>query len=340
MLCLVGCNQAKSSVEFSSYMIGSIGQEEKTEDELVERLLSSDALYAYKIDRQGTNTTQIIYVWDNLLRRELRLDIMQIYNAVPDKDKSVTIYVNADGMIKVDDKNIEFAPSSDLSFAVLRAIFPEDSIVNAKEFRNIFREMLVRLETLEQFGDTEVIAIQTVTASQLLLDDTEDKEIKLVMSLSETHTEHTYAWVGGEGGHQKVYTCGCPSPDIAELHRDNNSDYVCDVCGWAIDGILPEWGYTLIQVYEEKYPQVGKANLLRYCGTYESGAIVSMLAGSNENFDCALWTETVAGHDFNYSDGNRIRVFYKGEFYTLTQAYENGYLTKENIKDIHTKWEI
>ncbi len=33
LFCLVGCNQAKSSVEFSSYMIGSIGQEEKTEED-------------------------------------------------------------------------------------------------------------------------------------------------------------------------------------------------------------------------------------------------------------------------------------------------------------------
>ena len=52
--------------------------------------------------------------------------------------------------------------------------------------------------------------------------------------------EHTYEWVGSEGGHQKVYTCGCEYPDIVELHSDNNSDYVCDVCGWSMDGILPE----------------------------------------------------------------------------------------------------
>ena len=52
--------------------------------------------------------------------------------------------------------------------------------------------------------------------------------------------EHTYEWAGSEGGHQKVYTCGCPYPDIVELHSDNNSDYVCDVCGWSMDGILPE----------------------------------------------------------------------------------------------------
>ena len=53
--------------------------------------------------------------------------------------------------------------------------------------------------------------------------------------------EHKYEWVGSEGGHQKVYTCGCEYPDIVELHSDNNSDYVCDVCGWPIDGILPEF---------------------------------------------------------------------------------------------------
>ena len=242
LFCLVGCNQEKSTVEFSSYMIGSlIGQEEKTEeDQLVERLKSSDALYAYKIDKQETSTTQIVYVWDNLLRRELRLDIIQIYNAVPEKDKSVTIYVNADSTVKIDNKNIEFAPSSDLSFAVLRAIFPEESTVNAKEFRDIFREMAIRLETLEQFGDTEVIAIQTVTASTLLFGNTEDKEVKLVMPLDDTHTEHTYEWVASGGGHQKVYTCGCPSPDIAEVHRDNDGNDKCDVCGWIMDETLPE----------------------------------------------------------------------------------------------------
>ena len=151
--------------------------------------------------------------------------------------------------------------------------------------------------------------------------------------------QHTYEWVGSEGGHQKVYTCGCPSPDIVELHRDNNSDDKCDVCGWSMAETLPEDAYLLIEAYEEKYPNAGKVTILRYCGTYESGAIVAMLAGSDESFDCALWTETVADYDFNYSDGNRIRVLYDNEFYTLTEAYENGYLTKENIADIHIKWD-
>ena len=32
-----------------------------------------------------------------------------------------------------------------------------------------------------------------------------------------------------------VYTCGCPSPDIVELHSDYDEDNFCDVCGWTMD---------------------------------------------------------------------------------------------------------
>ena len=181
-------------------------------------------------------------------------------------------------------------------------------------------------------------AIASFTACDIPTESSNDSQS------SSSSCEHTYEWVGSEGGHQKVYTCGCPSPDIVELHNDNNGDYQCDVCGWAIDGILPEllpeWADSLIQAYEKKYPQAGKAKILHYYGTYESGAIVAMLAGSDEGFDDAMWTEMVAYYDFNYSNGNRIRVLYGDEFYALTQAYENGYLTKENIADIHKKREL
>ena len=362
--------------------------------------------------------------------------------------------------------------------------------------------------------------------------------------------KHTYEWVGNEGGHQKVYTCGCEYPDIAELHRDNNSDYVCDVCGWSIDGILPEivpetlveksyfdmidelqisdikkietveyagsvapnirkpieyktstrvtdiervyvwlkslqgaltkipdeeaqlegtgtkiftiytaqnyfaisdvgrnylniggvfygqegetpeiagetvtykfesyydeaelyidgekvgnydfefdkivcketWGdfarqqeYKLVAsigeliIYDEthfnrngvKYEivegsnfskiiedfplQNDKLELLRvayqaeypyakvyvknYYGEYESGALVAMMEGDGYYND-AGWTVVVAGHTFEYNNGNRIIVLYNGKFYGLEFAYENGYLTKDEIGDIALK---
>ncbi len=51
---------------------------------------------------------------------------------------------------------------------------------------------------------------------------------------TDSSCEHTYEWLGSEGGHQKVYTCGCEYPDIVELHSDNDGDDKCDVCGWDI----------------------------------------------------------------------------------------------------------
>ncbi len=42
--------------------------------------------------------------------------------------------------------------------------------------------------------------------------------------------EHTGEWHTSETTHYYQYTCGCPSPDIAELHLDGDGDGKCDVC--------------------------------------------------------------------------------------------------------------
>ena len=50
---------------------------------------------------------------------------------------------------------------------------------------------------------------------------------------SEQH-EHTYHYICTEEVHQRVYTCTCPSADIAELHADTNADGACDICGYGM----------------------------------------------------------------------------------------------------------
>ena len=168
-----GCNKASDNYAFfSSYMVNSQDRDVPDDDMIEEKLLPSEALFAYKLERTESNKIQTVYVWHNLLRRELRLDIMQIYDAVPDKDKDVTISVSTDGVIKINNKEIAFEPSSELSFAVLRAIIPAESKVNAQTFRRIFREMIIRLETVEYLGDTEVIAIETIANTGFYLANT------------------------------------------------------------------------------------------------------------------------------------------------------------------------
>ena len=42
--------------------------------------------------------------------------------------------------------------------------------------------------------------------------------------------EHTGKWYSGEEAHWYQFTCGCESPDVAELHLDDNGDQKCDIC--------------------------------------------------------------------------------------------------------------
>ena len=184
-----GCNKASDNYAFlSSYMLNSQDRNVPDDDVVEEMLLPSEALFAYKIDRTESNKVQTVYVWHNLLRRELRLDIMQIYDAVPDKDKDISISISTDGIIKINNKEIEFEPSSELSFAVLRAIIPANAKVNAQTIRRVFREMIIRLETVEYLGDTEVIAIETIANTGFYLDNINVSStgfIKQVMSLED-----------------------------------------------------------------------------------------------------------------------------------------------------------
>ncbi len=126
-----------------------------------------------------------------------------------------------------------------------------------------------------------------------------------------------------------------------EITMKNNDDYhyVWELYDYGKTEIpveleMQENQALLIDMFEKKNPDGGDGQLITYYGEYPSGALVAMLTGTKMQYTEALWTETVAEHAFHYANGNRITVLYDGEFYTLTQAYENGVLTKQNIEQI------
>ncbi len=67
-----------------------------------------------------------------------------------------------------------------------------------------------------------------------------------------------------------------------------------------------------------------------YCGTYK-GSVVVMISDSQTFFTTAVQTETVAGVKILYRDGNKLVVWKDDTFYTLEEAFENGFLTRSNI---------
>ena len=91
----------------------------------------------------------------------------------------------------------------------------------------------------------------------------------------------------------------------------------------------------ILAAYEEKYPKLGKAKIEIFYDRYSSGAIVAMLSAENASFDQEVWTETVDEYEFNYYNSNRIVVLYENEFYTLTDAYAQGYISTSNLLDIY-----
>lgn len=106
------------------------------------------------------------------------------------------------------------------------------------------------------------------------------------------------------------------------------------------DGFLPNYNYSvLIEAFWEKIPEADYVNVVNYYGEFDSGAIAAMMSCSEYDYTEAEWDEVIDGVTIHYSNGNRILVLYEGEFYNLTVAYENGYITRDDliaIRDLHT----
>ena len=102
------------------------------------------------------------------------------------------------------------------------------------------------------------------------------------------------------------------------------------------DGFLPDRNYgILIETYWKQNLESDYVYVENYYGEFPGGAIVAMIASGG--YDDAIWEETVGEITIRYCNGNRILVLYEGEFYTLTDAYNNGYITAEDLTDIAAK---
>ena len=89
--------------------------------------------------------------------------------------------------------------------------------------------------------------------------------------------------------------------------------------------------YIILSAYEELGHQ--NPHIIKYYGKYESGAIVALL--SAEGYFDYLTYEYIEDFTFRYPNQNHIQVLYNGYFYSLPQAYQNGYLTYDDIAAIY-----
>ena len=92
---------------------------------------------------------------------------------------------------------------------------------------------------------------------------------------------------------------------------------------------------------EPEYSELSGIRIDKYYGTF-NGYIAVMVSNDHIGVEQREWTERFADIRIHYSDGNRIRIWRKadepvevrGELYTMEQAYENGWLTEDDLKSI------
>ena len=75
-------------------------------------------------------------------------------------------------------------------------------------------------------------------------------------------------------------------------------------------------------------------DIYKFFGKYNNCVAIfidSILYDYNE----MVWSENVAGCTFKYSSSRQISIYKNGEFTTLNIAYNKGWISKEDVKDIH-----
>lgn len=103
-----------------------------------------------------------------------------------------------------------------------------------------------------------------------------------------------------------------------------------------VPAISAEKEDAITKAYMKKYPDNGGVASIAVFGEYKD-AVAVMIYGKNASYTQALWSEEVDGVTFNYKDGNYIVVFDGSGLLRLSEAFENGLLTHDDLVEIASR---
>lgn len=138
----------------------------------------------------------------------------------------------------------------------------------------------------------------------------------------------------GKGGTDEIKNSETDGATDAETEMETKPKTDIDVPGkYDASDVSTEIRKAIADAYTQKYPQSGGVASMAYYGEYE-GAVAVMIYGNNLSYTQALWSEKVDGVTFNYKDGNYIVVFDGSGLLRLSEAFENGLLTHDDLEAI------
>ena len=98
----------------------------------------------------------------------------------------------------------------------------------------------------------------------------------------------------------------------------------------------PLYATELESAYHIAHPEVLDVTAGEIYGKYDSGAIVALFVP--QGVEPSPYEETVLEYTFKH-EGKPILVLYKKKLFTLSEAYNRGYLTEDNVRDIAKKYQ-
>lgn len=86
-----------------------------------------------------------------------------------------------------------------------------------------------------------------------------------------------------------------------------------------------------LEFYNETELTIDDVYIRDYFGMYNECQVM-LLSGI---YPDAIYEINIAGYDFIFSQLREMDVYRNGEFTTLSTAYENGWISKDDVRDIH-----
>lgn len=82
---------------------------------------------------------------------------------------------------------------------------------------------------------------------------------------------------------------------------------------------------------------IDEVHIDKFYGVYNN-AYVLIMSNDYVEYRTAITYEVILTYRFQYSNSNKIKVFYEDSFYSLTSAYLNKILSDEDIREIYKKF--
>ena len=109
----------------------------------------------------------------------------------------------------------------------------------------------------------------------------------------------------------------------------------------AIEPLTDELLHEIVTAFREGLPEEERGGAeevsLRYYGRYGDAYVMFVDSSVYMYYDMEE-TVKVGGFSFEYRDSHHLEVYYEGDFYTVSEAFNLGILSEDDLRLLHARY--